>query len=396
MTPQKERLWTKAFIAVCIIGMVIRLCNPLQNAVLPLYIQDLGYSKSAAGLMTTFYAFAALFMRPFIGNILDRKGRKPVLIVGTVIFAVGAVTIGFVQALPLLFALRILSGIGFSANSVAISTMSTDVVPESRMTEGIGYFGLITTVTMAFGPMIGLGLLDRFGYMSTFLVVAVFSLVGIALAVLMKFNNPREKDAPPVKAKESEPQETLKWWEKIIERNSMYPSLLIMFCAFAISSTNTFIALFAQERAIENIGVFFTLSAVGMAISRLFIGQLTKSRKSRMLTFSSALLAVSFAIIPFSYSIAPLLLVSMLYGFSYGILQTILNSMAIISTPFHRRGAANATFYMAMDIGIGGGSALWGVLADAFGVGNIYFGAALFIVASIILQMILSKKRLLH
>ncbi len=393
--PQRERLWTRDFISICVVAIAIRICGQLQNSVLPLYIQDLGYSKSAAGLMTTFYSISALFLRPFLGGLVDSKGRRPVLIVGTAIYAISAITIGFVNSLPVLFALRITSGIGFSANSVAISTMSTDVIPESRMTEGIGYFGLTQTLTMAIGPTIGLGLAGEFGYTSTFIAVFAFSAMGIALSFFVNYEKKRIKNDAnaPENAMEEVPIR-LEWWERIVERNSVVPSLMIIFVSFGSSAINTFLATFAKEMNIENIGLFFTFNAIGLAISRLFVGRITERvGRGRALVLGCIFAIASFLSISISRSLTPILFIGLIYGMAFGLLQTILNSTAIIATPKSRRGAANATFYMAMDMGVGIGAAMWGVVADMLGIVSIYVGAAAFIGVDLMMYFLFFRRR---
>ena len=63
-------------------------------------------------------------------------------------------------------------------------------------------------------------------------------------------------------------------------------------------------------------------------------------------------------LICFSVNLPMLLVASFFYGFGQGVVLPILNTKAIVHTPASRRGCANATFYMAMDLGTGAGAAL--------------------------------------
>ncbi|KEK01588.1 MFS transporter [Oenococcus oeni] len=57
--------------------------------------------------------------------------------------------------------IRALQGIGFSASSTSGSAIAADLVPASRLTEGIGYYTLANTIGMALGPGLGLNMFQR-------------------------------------------------------------------------------------------------------------------------------------------------------------------------------------------------------------------------------------------
>ena len=90
----------------------------------------------------------------------------------------------------------------------------------------------------------------------------------------------------------------------------------------------------------------------------------------------------------------PLLVVAFLYGLCYGLLSVILNVHAVKNKPPHRRAAANATYYLAMDAGMGIGAAAWGALADVAGLRSIFVaGAALSLVILFAFLLLSGVKR---
>ncbi|MCD8010179.1 MAG: MFS transporter [Lachnospiraceae bacterium] len=381
---KKQRLWTRDFLIVCVVATLLRICMQFKSSVLPLYVVELGFSKSAAGLTTTAYTLAALVFRPVVGNLIDTQGRKRLLIVGATLVAVTMFPFCFLTALPCMYALQIVSGIGFSIQSVSLSTMTTDLVPEKRLTEGLGYYGLTSTISQAVGPALALWMAGVVGYGIDFAAGGCFCLLALALMPLIRYEKRRIQELQQRAAeaeKTSEPQteeRPARWWHRIVEPTALIPSLLMVGVSFASSSVTTFLATYGSEKGIENIGLFFTVQAAGLAVSRAFAGKLTtRFGSKRCLMWGLVGMMVAFVGIRLSPGIYPLLIIGVVYAMGVGLAMVVLNAAAVLNTPAHRRGAANATFYLAQDGGLGLGAALFGVAADAAGTGVIYLLAAI-------------------
>lgn len=378
----KNKLWTYDFIIICIVSTVIRIGSMMHSTAMPLYMQFLGHNKTYAGLMTTFFSLSALVFRPIMGTLVDSKGRRNIMLLGTVIFSLTVISFGFITAFPVLFALQIIAGLGFSASGVSMTTVATDVIPTSKMTEGLGFFGLASTISSALAPMIALFFIDGSGgYSSYFTAAASLSVFTVAITFLVNYEKRRAKALAntrhiDVSVKE-EAAVDMKWWERIVERTSILPSSMMLISGFAMASIAVFMPTFAKELKISDLGCYFTLSAVGQAFSRLVVGWFARRFGNIKILFAGYMIYfVCFAGIFFARDITAITILGFAFGLGFGLTQTILNSSAIINAPKARRGAANATFYMAMDIGIGFGSAAWGVVADNLGIRWIFMCAA--------------------
>ena len=114
------------------------------------------------GLLTSVFALAQLLASPFIGRLGDRVGRRPVLLTGLVGMAVTQVTFAMTTSLPILYALRVLSGLATAALLVAAGASVADLTSETDRVRGMAWFG--TTVSLGFiaGPALG-GVLSRPG-----------------------------------------------------------------------------------------------------------------------------------------------------------------------------------------------------------------------------------------
>lgn len=82
-----------------------------------------------------------------------------------------------------------------------------------------------------------------------------------------------------------------------------------------------------------------------------------------------------------------LLIAAVCYAIGYGSVQPTLNTLVIASAPSNKRGAANSTFFSALDLGIGSGALIWGLLAPIIS----YSGICFFVLCLCYLQSFQSK-----
>lgn len=89
---------------------------------------------------------------------------------------------------------------------------------------------------------------------------------------------------------------------------------------------------------------------------------LTRLGMNRLVYLTILLIVCSLVALAFAGSLAIFIIVAILYGLGYGVINPLLNALVFQLSPVSRRGTANATFYLAMDIGMGSGSILLGLL----------------------------------
>lgn len=391
---QGEKLWTVGFVLICLIAIIQRTSTQMQNTALPLYIQALGFTKAAAGNANAVYSAASLILRPFMGMVVDRWGGKRVLIFGTVLLALTVLGYGFAASLGGIVLLRALGGVAFSATTVAVSTVSVQNIAESRMTEGIGYFGLSSAFAQSVGPVFALALIsDNDAYWMCFVVTALLLGVATLMTFFVKEHKEPVRQSAPAREQTAElrqPKQSV--WIKLVEPTAVLPSVLSFCVFFSSSAVGTFISTYTKEAAIAGVATFFVVKALTIALSRVVINPIYRflgNEKGLLLAF--AVYAANFCLIFGAKGQLTLWTAGALFGFGYGLLQTLLNAAAVINTPKSRRGAANATYYIAMDLGLGAGAACWGYVADWFGTRSIYLGAALVQAAAVVLFFVFKK-----
>ena len=137
---------------------------------------------------------------------------------------------------------------------------------------------------------------------------------------------------------------------------------------------------------------FFVLYPCAVIISRLFTGRLSDIFSPVVVIIPSIILSIISLLMIFrADSIQFFSVAAVCYGLGYGSLMPIMNAEAVRHCPREKRGSANATFYIALDLGVGGGSILLGWLTNFISPASMYLVAAGSVAFSLVLYLIIYK-----
>ncbi|MCH8022213.1 MAG: MFS transporter [Thaumarchaeota archaeon] len=163
---------------------------------LPYYATLLGASLALQiGAMGSGFVIArALTAVPF-GKLSDRIGRKPVIILGLVIYSIGTLVFPFAQTWIHLVLFRVIQGMGGGMFWPAGTALITDSVPAGQRGRALGFFHAFVMLGLVFGPAIGgaiqvyslefLGLQEIDSYRITFYVGGIFAIASAIIAFIM-------------------------------------------------------------------------------------------------------------------------------------------------------------------------------------------------------------------
>jgi MFS transporter, DHA1 family, tetracycline resistance protein len=166
--------------------------------ILPIYANDLGASGVEIGLVAASFSFMQFLIAPFWGNLSDRYGRKPILLVSIAITGLGYLMFSQATTLFLLFAARIVAGIG-SANISTAQAYISDITPPEKRAKAFGIIGAAFGLGFIFGPPLGGFLKNNFGIDYVGYVAAGLSAFNLLLAYFVlseSLKNPKPKDGP--------------------------------------------------------------------------------------------------------------------------------------------------------------------------------------------------------
>lgn len=389
-TTQPEKMWNRDYILVAIASLGISFCNYFFFSTLPIYAKNLTGTAVYAGLMTTIYVYAALAIRPLAGTLSDKYGRSRLLIFGAAICSLSCLLYYHAHLLMMLMLIRVLHGIGFGIHSTLGGAVAADVIPKSRMAEGIGYFGLYGSVAAAIAPGIALSIIGDGsieGFRVLFLLAIVISVVSMILDCFINYEN-HDGDEVRNESRGEDAAGTEPYLPKTLlgfEYAVFPPALVNTLIWLALSSVTSFIFLFALERNLGHIGLFFTFNAVGTFLARLFLGKVADRRGPNIVVIPGIIgLAICFTVIPLIETVPFLFLMAFFSGLAQGAVVPVLNTMMFERCSPQRRGTASAAFFASVDTGLGLGSFLFGVLAQAFNYYVVYWGATICTVIALI------------
>ncbi|WP_111858350.1 MFS transporter [Acinetobacter sp. CFCC 10889] len=127
------------------------------------------------------FALAMIIVRPWVGQIYDRKGASAVIYPSFVFFAIGLVIVSFVHSQWILWLAAVFIGIGYGSLFPCFQTVAIQAVPKERMGHSISTFFTLFDFGMAVGSVV-MGLIIAYlGYQFTYLFCAVIVVMTMLL-----------------------------------------------------------------------------------------------------------------------------------------------------------------------------------------------------------------------
>lgn len=395
-----ERLWSRTFITIVALTLCCFLVGQGTNAGTSVYLDRMGETATLAGIGAAVFSAAAAVSRLLCGPIIDRKGRAIVMATGAAIMLAGTAGPVFANTSELFVVWRFLQGMGFAIATTASATAAADVLPLSRLGEGIGYYGLGQAIAMSIGPALAMFLVSTDPAENLYLGFSAAAVCALAFALTCRYEkNPRV--LPETSAyrrrwekqragKESSPCEEAKvasdagslenrgvkaLLDGIVEPRALPGTIPMMIISPAFGFGIFFVGLYGTTLGVGNAGVFYTISAIAMIAVRLksksFMDTVAPikimgvSAASGLICYGMLLACgiwSNFGALDIVFYFA-----GIFYGLCLGLAMPVNQTVAVRNTPDERWGAANALYLLATDIGIGTASVIWGVINDSFG-----------------------------
>lgn len=370
-----HNLLSRDFILLLLLNFIMFMGFQILMPVLPTYARYLGGSESIVGFIVGIFTFSAILIRPFIGRALDIFGRKKIFIIGFLAFSLFSLSYMAASTVLFLLFLRFFHGFCWGTTSTTANTVASDIIPYKRLGEGMGYFGLASTLAMAIGPAFGLYLIQesQYGFKGVFIFSAAAFIIALILSPGIRY--------PAVKP--------LSGKKALFERKALKSAVIVSLLTMPYGSVVTFIALYAQEQGIANIGLYFTVYALALMVSRPLFGRLS-DRKGFGIAVVPGLLGVMIALflLARANTLMLFLLAGIVYGVSFGAAMPALQAMSVQKVPPNRRGAASATYSTGFDFGIGLGSIILGAVAQIVGYSGMYLTGIIPLVLALIIFFI--------
>lgn len=360
----RERLLTAAFVRLTLADVAYFTAAGVAIYTLPLWVTGpVGSDKSGAGLAFGAFAVSALILRPLAGRLADTRGRRPLLVGGALIGALGMLGTAYAENLVLVVMLRLLLGVAEAAFFVASIAALADLAPPSRMGEATSYNSLGLYLGLAFGPPLGELLIRTAGFGAAWYGAALLSL----LAALVAMGIRDLRTGTPGTGGRMQ----LIHWKAVPPALGFFASVLAMGTFFAFGAL--------QANAVGLMPASTPLFVYGLVVvaGRLSLARFL-DRLPALLLGAVALVIIAGGLMIMVFWSTPL---GMALGAAVLALGVTLSTPAFFSAIFataqpHERGAASGTASVFLDLAMGGGPMLLGLAAQAGGIPFAFGGAA--------------------
>ncbi len=350
-------LWSKNFLLISAANFLMYMAFYMLLPTLPLYLrEELMAPASVVGTILSLYTVAAMVTRPMAGFWLDRRQRKPLMLLFYLAYISICGSYLAATSVVLFFIIRVLHGVAFGSATVGVNTMAVDIIPESRRGEGLGIFTASTSAAMAIGPSVALMFYEAgMGFGAIFITASLTGLAGFVCASLIK---------APLRERFSRERFSPK---NLLLSVAVPEAAIMALLSFGYGIVTVYLSVYAKEEVgiTSGTGYYFSILAAGLVASRLMSAYLLRNgRYIRIFSLGIASVIVSFFIVAFIHNPVAFFISAAFMGVGYGLITPTAQTMIVNMAQDTERGVANATYLTFFDIGVGSGVFVGGIIAQ--------------------------------
>jgi MFS family permease len=352
------RLLTTTFVALATATLVFYVASGIVVAAAPLFgSEQLGLSNAMVGVAIAIYSIAALAMRPVVGWLTDRFGRRPSLLIGAMLTTLGLLAhLGAVN-LPLFIAARCILGAGEAFWLVAALSAAADLAPAGRQGESLSLLTLTLYVGLAVGPWMAEAILHLTGsFAIVWVVTAVVAAISLALAWLV-----------PETAVATQPS-TPRARPRLIHPAGLFPGFVLLLGMSGMAYFLSFLPLYVRTIGLD--GASLPLAEYGLIVVGLRVVGARLPDRIGAATLAGTALAASalgLALVAAIQTVAGLLIGTALFAFGVAFIAPALLSLTVSRVPLEERGTVVGTATLFLDVSFGIAPVVLGSVAEAGG-----------------------------
>jgi len=336
-----------------------------------------GYTPQSAGLAVGIYGLTqAVLQQPF-GWLSDRWGRRPVLLLGLFLFALGGIVAALAESMQMLIAGRALQGCGAIAG-VAMALAADLTRPERRpIIMAIIGIGIGGAFLLSMGLSVPLATL--LGLQGLFWLTVVFAVGGMALVMTL----PRQKEIERIKSASGDLHNSAGGAGQ--QGSIARPVWLLSFSVFLLHSVMTLLFVTLPPMLVGEFGFslmehwkIYVPAMLGSVIFMLPVLRRVGKNLSeqRMLPWAFFILAVAMAVLPVSANLAALGVVLAVYFLGFNLLEAAMPALLSRITGSRGRGRRLGVYSTFQFLGAFFGGVAGGSLLGSFGSATALFAAS--------------------
>jgi MFS family permease len=348
-------LWTRPFLLAWVANF---LHSTGFHAFLhwPGWLDQRGETEVVIGLLVAAMSVAAITARPFVGRMMDTRGRRVVMLVGGAIHVLAtllylALDLVVDPSWMAIVGVRVVHGIAQAAMFSVLFTFAADIVPANRRAEGIALYGISGMIPMAVGVLLGEWVIVDGDYSRVFQLAGACALAGLVVTALL----PETRSGAPGRS-----------FFAAARAPELRP-LWFVGTSFAMGLAAYFVFLktyLIEAPQLGSMTLFFTTYAVAAVLLRLLFGWVPE-RFGLIRVLVPSLLIGGAGLILIALATGPvhLLIAAFACGVGHGFAFPIISALVVMRAGPDERGSAIALFTALFDLGVLFGGPVFGVSA---------------------------------
>jgi MFS family permease len=363
-TVARERVLTPAFLLVAAATFFAFLSIGIVLPVLARYTKGpLGAGDIGVGIAVGAASVTALLAQPPAGRLGDLRGRRPLMVGGGVLMALGAAGLVVAEEIVPVVGLRLLTGVGEALFLVGGISVVNDLAPDHRRGEAVSLYTIASYSGLAIGPVLGELTLGDDRWDAVWLLAAASG----ATAGVLGFRSPETRPDEP-------PSEGASW---LPHRLGLLPGVVLGMGLFGLGGFVAFIALYALDVGLDGAGPLFAIFAVVVVTIRSLGAKIPdRIGPARTVRFALVALATGLATMGIWQEPLGLYVGTVIFSVGQALAFPAVLTLAIARAPAGDRGAVAGTVTAFVDVAIAVGAILLGGVADAGGYPAVFLVSA--------------------
>ncbi len=360
----QTKVFSKDAVLVLVASFFYMSCPMIVTPIITGFTGMLGGTGFVMGVIGGLVNLVSLGCRPVAGNLADKMDEYHLALAGSGLMLIGCIGYCVAPSILILVLARVINGIGYACCSVSMSTWLSILLPKDKIGSGMGLYGTVQALGMAVAPAFGIKIQSMFGYRAVFAVAVLFALVTILVTLLIRNHGIEDHSG----------EEPRRKGLQIIDGKVVPIALIVMLFTIPYLATQSFLISYVEKKGIAvDTALFFPLYAVVLVALRSGFRNYFDKVPYRRFLFISMVSSV-LALLSLNFMTSDLLMIAaaVFMAGGYGIMCSVSQAGAILLAGPGRRGIANSTYYVGIDLGAALGAIIGGILYGSVDINLFY------------------------
>ena len=389
MTQEVKRSTIRDALSVYVPSFFDSLGMSIVSPILPLFALSFNVDLTLTSLAISMYALGRFVADLPVGMLADRLGRKPMMLVGTLILTITALLNANARSFWEFISYRVLQGAGASMWMTSRTTLLADILRPEERGRIMGYFQTFMLVGTSAGPTIGGVVATIYGLQPTFYVYSLTGFITFLLTLIF-IQEPRS-----LRQRHKEKSEfSLEAYKRLLSNRTYAMACLATFTIFFMTTgiRSTMIPIYSDkvlDLDAAQIGTILSYSTLMNLVLTIPVGyMLDYFGRKVMIVRSMIITAIASLILPMTGDYTQISLACLLLGIGTSGAQTGPLALATDSTINEPHGLSMSLYRLFGDLALVVGPVLLGVIADSYGLQMpFYFMTAMLCVSTALMAL---------